>query len=262
MADFKRAGIGCPYCGNDLYVDFDICPHCGKEVPASLLQLIQSMHGSSETPQPKQTQPQQAVNGSSEKKILTHFKELEEDSKTKIGTFERLYDEYLSRPKKYGFDDTDYAPLVNLLCSVLEVELSFAIYDKFLLYWQAIQKPYEINLKPREKCTLGTIEVLLRYAEKDGKNLMPKELKNEWETAENYFGENYKELHSYISKFQNIRNKAAHKDTISKKVFKEFFDIYQPFFEQKMPYILALKKHGDSPGYRLFVEYRKNFPNF
>lgn len=255
--ELKRAGIGCPYCGNDLYVDFDICPHCGKEVPEPLLQLIHSMHTTAQKPQQKPSLPKQH-----EAKSLTHFEDLEEDSKTKIGTFERLYDEYLSRPKKYGFDDTDYAPLVNLLCSVLEVELSFAIYDKFLLYWQAIQKPYEINLKPREKCTLGTIEVLLRYAEKDGKNLMPKELKNEWETAENYFGENYKELHSYISKFQNIRNKAAHKDTISQKVFKEFFDIYQPFFEQKMPYILALKKHGDSPGYRLFVEYRKNFPNF
>lgn len=255
--ELKRAGIGCPYCGNDLYVDFDICPHCGKEVPEPLLQLIHSMHTTAQKPQQKPSLPKQH-----EAKSLTHFEDLEEDSKTKIGTFERLIDEKYAEPIYRGFDDTDYAPLVNLLCSVLEVELSFAIYDKFLLYWQAIQKPYEINLKPREKCTLGTIEVLLRYAEKDGKNLMPKELKNEWETAENYFGENYKELHSYISKFQNIRNKAAHKDTISKKVFKEFFDIYQPFFEQKMPYILALKKHGDSPGYRLFVEYRKNFPNF
>lgn len=262
MADLKRAGIGCPYCGNDLYVDFDICPHCGKEVPASLLQLIHSMHGAAPSPRPESTQPQQPVNETMVEKILSHFEDLEEDSKTKIGTFERLMeDKYLGSFKK-GFDDTDYAPLVNLLCSVLEIELSFAIYDKFLLYWQAIQKPYEIDLKTHEKCSLGTIERLLHFAQRDEKKLMSKELKKEWETQENCFGENYTRLRSDVSKFTNIRNKAAHKEAILKREFDTFFSAYQPFFEQNMPHILELKKRGDSPGYRLFVEYRKNFPSF
>ena len=237
MTEFKRAGIGCPYCGNDLYVDFDICPHCGKEVPASLLQLIHGTHGT-----------------------LIHFDDLEEDSKTKIGTFERLYDDNMYRAGRRGFDDTDYAPLVSLLSSVLELELSYAIYDKFYLYWQELQKSYEINLpQHRKDCTLGTIRFLLEKAEKDNGHNLPKQAQDDWHYAENTF---LGPLRRNLNTFVDERNNAAHKYSIPKDKFTSFYNLYLEFYNNNMESILALKKSGDSPGYRLFVDYRKNFPSF
>lgn len=241
MADFKRAGIGCPYCGNDLYVDFDICPHCGKEVPASLLQLIHR-------------------NETTVTKTLQHFPDLEEDSKTKIGTFERLHEEYLSKPKKLGFDDTDYAPLVSLLCSVLELELSYAVYDKFIAFWQLLAQKDSSLILPdnRDLCNLGTIKLLLEKAEKNEMN-MPQSIRKDWGFAKDKFLDPLKER---IKDFRLYRNKAAHKDAVSLKEFNDFYDKYQPFYTRYMPSILELKKRGDSHGYRLFVELRKHFPSF
>ncbi|MBQ3717648.1 MAG: zinc ribbon domain-containing protein [Paludibacteraceae bacterium] len=259
MAEFKRAGIGCPYCGNDLYVDFDICPHCGKEVPTSLLQLIHSMHGTAQKPQSEPSQGHPVIE-SSEKKSLTHFEDLEEDSKTKIGTFERLYDDYMHRGGRRGFDDTDYAPLVSLLSSVLELELSFAIYDKFYLYWQELQKSHEINLpKNREDCTLGTIKFLLEKAERDKGYNLPKQAQDDWHYAENTF---LGPLRRNLKTFVDERNNAAHKYSISKDKFVSFYNLYMEFYNNNMESILALKKRGDSLGYRLFVELRKDFPVF
>lgn len=254
MAELKRAGIGCPYCGNDLYVDFDVCPHCGQEVPKELLKLIQEMSDTSS----KQDNSKD-INTTS----LTHFEDLEEDSKTKIGTFERLITEKYAKPIHRGFDDADYAPLVNLLASVLELELSYAIFDKFLPYWLKLQTSYEINIpRDREKCTLGSIGYFLRIAEKDKGHLLPDSEKENWNFAEKKFGKYCAELKKHLDVLTDGRNKAAHKSAISKQDFQTFFAEFQPFYEQYMPAILQLKKCGDSKGYRLFVEMRKNFPEF
>lgn len=254
MAELKRAGIGCPYCGNDLYIEFDVCPHCGQEVPRELLRLIQEM---------KKINSIQKNSKNIDVPSLTHFDDLEEDSKTKIGTFERLIDEKYAEPIHRGFDDTDYAPLVNLLSSVLELELSFAIFDKFLPYWIKLQKSYEINIpKDREMCTLGSIGYFLGIASKDKGHLLPDSEKENWHFAENNFGTYCAELKKHLDVLTEGRNKAAHKSAISKQDFLTFFAEYQPFYEQYMPAILQLKKRGDSQGYRLFVEMRKNFPEF
>ena len=252
--ELKRAGIGCPYCGNDLYVDFDVCPHCGKEVPKELLRLIQEMRkpGISQEKTKKTATP-----------TLTHFDDLEEDSKTKIGTFERLLEDKYAKSHTFGFNDTDYAPLVNLLSSVLELELSYAIYDKFYLYWSDLQKSYEINLpEDRGMCTLGNVGYFLKIAAKDKRVSMPDSLKENWHFAESKFGEYCAELKKHLDNLTEKRNKAAHKSAISEKEFYAFFADYQPFYEQYMPAILQMKKRGDSPGYRLFIDLRKNFPDF
>ena len=257
MAEYKRAGISCPYCGNDLYVDFDLCPNCGKDVPASLLQLIQSMHSSAHTV-PEKPMAEQPSHESSESS-LPHFKELEEDSKTKIGTFERLHNEYQS--KKYGFDDTDYAPLISLLSSVLELELSYAIYYKFQDYWKSLAEiDTDLNLpKSRELCSLGTMNKLIETANGSNEDYLPEGCRKDWDFAKEKFLYRLKEN---MPTFVKFRNKAAHKDTISEGEFIAFYEKYQPFYTQFMPHILTLKASGDSAGYRLFIDMRKDFPTF
>lgn len=252
--ELKRAGIGCPYCGNDLYVDFDVCPHCGKEVPKELLKLIQTMRTPGDTLE---------TSNKIETHTLTHFEDLEEDSKTKIGTFERLWADQYAGVSLRGFDDTDYAPLVNLLSSVLELELSFAFYDKFLAYWFKLQTSYEICIpKERKKCTLGSIGYFLRIVAQDKGRLMPDTVKENWLFAEKHFGTYCSKLKTQLESFIDMRNKAAHKLAISKQEFQAFFAEYKPFYEQSMPAILQLKKRGDSQGYRMFADMRKNFPRF
>lgn len=245
MAELKRAGIGCPYCGQDLYVDFDICPHCGKDIPESLLQLIRGMHGNTDK--------------NTDTDSLPHFEDLEEDSKTKIGTFERLYEEYKSKPKSYGFDDTDYAPLVMLLSSVLEIELLCAVCNKFLTYWRKFDK--EVYDDPERTCTIGKMKFLLEQAEKNNGYSMPKNLKPMWHYAQELLGDNLNILHDFLQRILNTRNNAAHKQAISKREFQEFFTKYSDFYKQYIPAVLKLKKHGDSHGYRLFMDMRKDFPN-
>ena len=255
--ELKRAGIGCPYCGNDLYVDFDVCPHCGREVPRELLQLIQVMRKNGSTHE---------ISKNTNTPTLTHFDDFEEDSKTKIGTFERLLADKYAESHTFGFNDTDYAPLVNLLSSVLELELSYAVYDKFLMYWMNLHSAFKIqtNFKSdRTKCTLGDLNFFLGLAKKDDEEkFLPEDLKENWRFAESKFGKSCGELKNNLDYLTDKRNKAAHKSAISKQDFHDFFAEYQPFYEQYMPAILQLKKRGDSPGFRLFVDLRKNFPNF
>ncbi len=248
--ELKRAGIGCPYCGKDLYVDFDVCPHCGQTVPSELLRIVQELR--------EHVDIQDNVK-------LTHFKDLEEDSKTKIGTFERLLADKYAESIHRGFNDSDYAPLVNLLASVLELELSIAIYDKFLMYWMNLHSHYGLHGEvkyEKEKCTLGDLEIFLDFAQKDAGKMLPEELKEKWNFAEKAFQENCRILKKNLEVFRPMRNKAAHKMVVSKSEFQKFFDEYRSFYEKYMPVILQLKKNGDSMGYRLFVDLRKHFPTF
>ena len=60
---------------------------------------------------------------------------LEESSKSKLGTFERVYEDTFLKDtqmpiRSYGFNDLDYSPLVTTLATVLEIELNHSLYQK------------------------------------------------------------------------------------------------------------------------------------
>ena len=70
---------------------------------------------------------------------------LEESCKSKIGTFETIYNETFVEDTgmpiaSYGFCDLDYSPLVSLLVSILEIELNLSVY-------QCIRQRHGIDLK-------------------------------------------------------------------------------------------------------------------
>lgn len=251
MSELKEAGIGCPYCGKSLYVDFDICPHCGNEVPAALLQIIQSQSGN---------QSEQVTVPTHEG--LTHFEDLEEESKTKIGTFEHLYEEYAHKPHAYGFDDVDYAPLGNLLGAIMEIELSLSIFDKFMPVWQDLSKKYDFEMPTRSKCTLGSITTMLRLIQNRNDYKVAAELSDDWQFAQNKFGPNFRDLYRPLDKILQMRNKSSHKNILDEQAFTAYYQEYHEFYEKYMPALLQLKLRGRSAGYRLFASFRQQFPVF
>lgn len=253
----KNSGVGCPYCGNELYVNFDICPFCGKEIPDSVLQLIQNMHGTAraeETPQPIDVANNNII-------PLTHFEELEEDSKTKIGTFERLYRETILKPRTLGFDDSDYAPLVNLLGSIMELELSRSVYEKLLPYWKLVAKKTGIDNIPNSRdCTLGTMCFLMQQSKKAP--TIPTKVKKNYDFLYRHIGNNLDKFTTQLEFIKETRNDADHKKVISLNKFNHFFDVYRNFYEKYMPILLQLKLMKGSLGYWMFCDMRKDFPKF
>ena len=261
----KLSGLSCPYCGKELYIDFDICPYCGRTVPDTLLHIIQTKHGTIGT---KTIEDEKSTKRPSSNILrLTHFDELEEESKTKIGTFERLHMEYMSKTSTYDFEDSDYAPLVNLLGSVMELELSRTLYMKLLPYWKQIANFANLNDIPKSKdCTLGTICLLIQKSENVKKSMrtptIPREVKDSYEFIHKNMGDKFNEFQSQLEFITYIRNDADHKKVISCSKFNDFFTEYHEFYEKYIPILLQLKKMRGSYGYWMFIDMRKDFPIF
>lgn len=255
--EHKKSGLSCPYCGEELYVDFNICPFCGQTVPDSLLQFIQNMHDTTratEISNPTGVAPNNII-------TLTHFEELEDDSKTKIGTFEHLYRESILKPKNLGFDDSDYAPLVNLLGSIMELELSRSVYEKLLPYWKLVAKKTGIdNIPNSRECTLGTMCLLIQRSKKTP--TIPTEVRENYDFLYRHIGNNLDKFITQLEFIKETRNNGNHKEVISLDKFNHFFDLYRNFYEEYMPILLQLKCMKGSLGYWLFSDMRKKFPIF
>lgn len=135
-------GLFCPECGYALGEDMPTgCReersslNGGLDVDRRLEQLREQMknrlgemqHRVAAMKQIATTKPDSQMDSS----ILLHHDNLEEDSATKIGTFERLYQAYESADKEhvviFGYEDDDFAPMVNLLACVIEIELSASL---------------------------------------------------------------------------------------------------------------------------------------
>lgn len=242
----QLSGLCCPFCGADLYIGFDICPTCGNDIPQELLDQI------NQSSSPVQ-QPIDDNNWS-----LTHFEALEEESKTKIGTFEKLLRQYTT---SFGFNDTDYAPLVNPLASVLEIELSLSVFDKLYPYWEIIGRTKGIDIPIREKCMLGQLTFMLKRTNSNGITI-PQSIAANWEFANEHFGQDMKILVNPLEAITDVRNDADHKKVITQERFKTFIALYREFYETYMPALLQLKSMSGSYGARLFTTLRNQFPKF
>ncbi len=182
-----------------------------------------------------------------EKRLLRLVTEdrLEETSKAKIGTFEKLYsDIYRSetgRPLSYGYEDLDYSSLIGLLVSVLEIEINLSVYQELRRLF-GVRMPdfanraaesrivllggnYSVDVGKKEQ-TLGPIRALAEFKQSDLGHIIPE------------FGEFVRFLGSFIG----IRNKADHKEYISKSAFLRFYDSYAEFFNFYIGYLMDLKQ--------------------
>lgn len=244
--ELELIGISCPFCGNDLYKGFDICPVCGHDIPKELLVEVGSK---------------------TENVLLTHFDGLDEDSKSKIGTFERLYRDTFYGNTSFGFETLDYAPLVTPLMSVVEREACYSIYAKLLPYWRWVSKQKGMQLAKPDKCTLGGLSTLWD-ASLTIKESTRQDLTDQKKWLDN-FGE--KARKTLKGTFLGIRNDADHKTAIDRKRFEEFFVIYRDFYETYMPKMIELKKEPDpfslsanqsSAAIQHFASLRNQFPTW
>ena len=177
---------------------------------------------------------------------LPVYKELEPESKAKLGTFERIIkNEQNFNVKAIDYATTDYAPLVNLLGGIIEEETSLSIWQlirsnhgvKMPYYYNrpsntsgaTLKKGNEtINLNVR-KATLGTLSLCLDN--NDEKEKISSRLKN------------INRISSFIEEATSIRNDASHGGyVIYEKSFKSFFEKYEKFHKDDLPSILKLKQ--------------------
>lgn len=157
---------------------------------------------------------------------------LSQEAQTKIGTFEKLYfRNYLedSKVPMYGYEDLDYASLVNLLTSALEVELNLSVYQEI-------------------RRTAGNEELYL-----NGKEINLGKPKQMYGALLALFTE-YKgivaryvcDVDTFLADFSDIaktRNRASHTEVISKQEFLAFYASYSNLFNTNIGKLLDLKEN-------------------
>ncbi|WP_455673966.1 zinc ribbon domain-containing protein [Phocaeicola sp.] len=199
----------CPQCGEKLKQELNFCPYCGKELPKAASYQIYR---------------------------LKRYEELEEESKTKIGTFERIYKQTFEKETNvplntFGYNDWDYAALISPLASVLEIELNLSIYPFIRqLYLKEGKKEIlfngtRIDLSSKE-CMLGHARLCVMAAKDKIHHQLHEPLKFE----------------KWLEKLIATRNKADHKSQIGKEEFFKFYNRFNDFYNEYIEELLAIKK--------------------
>ena len=214
--DFSDTFHFCPYCGEELKGEMTYCPYCGEKLKKEIAE-------------PKKIKPLCC---------LKHFDDFEEATKSKIGTFEKIYNraffEETGRPliEHYGFDTMDYAPLVNPLTSALEIELNASIMHLLR------------SIYGNDFVFKGKKNVELKYKNNSLRDIqvcMEEDIL--YENAIYKAGmTNIEDCAKDLNRIITIRNNASHKKEISKETFFSFYDNLFAFFERYMDGLLAIKR--------------------
>lgn len=184
---------------------------------------------------------------------------LEESSKSKIGTFESIYNDTFFEDTRmpiasYGFNDLDYAPLVNLLGSILEIELNLSVY-------QCIRQKNGIDLNrfydtdtdgPRIRIGEKTIKFGDRKQMLGSIQLL---IEKEMDYLSGYI-KDIKSLDSLLKKIIKTRNDASHTLAISKERFISFYRLYSELYNSYIFSILDLKERLKSSAEQQDMSYR------
>lgn len=163
------------------------------------------------------------------KSPLPHLPGLESESESKLAMFERLYDSIycdVVSPKSFaafGYSDTDFSPLTNLLASIGEIELYEALYE---LADEILPEPWI-----RNKTCYGDF---IKFIER--------------ERIEKYLSRhdiNPKKLVKQLKEISEVRNSCNHKGVVTLAGFDRFFHkTYTQFFNDTLPLIIKLKKNS------------------
>lgn len=168
---------------------------------------------------------------------------LELATQAKIGTFEKLYlSNYLgdSRVPMYGYDDLDYASLVNLLASALEIELNMSIYQA-IREQNGIPLPeYAFKNAPNQVIKINKLEINLGKAKQMYGALI--ELCNQFYDTLGRFFDKPSEFLDSLAKIAKIRNDANHTVQIDKEAFWYFYKMYAKLFNSSIYILLNYKE--------------------
>lgn len=206
----------------------------GSERPAADNRAGNSPNTTSETS--TRPNPEAQIAGPKPLERLRLHDALEESSKTRIGTFERIYAEIFApqtgRPIRFGYEDLDFSPLVTLLAGALETELNRSIYRMIRNFARTSGEPNAeivyrgrtIDLS-RQTQTLGCFPLLMARFRKelDGFIHHPED-----------FGRPFEKIIAY-------RNRASHSSDIDQREFLTFYEIYARLFNRHIDELMEMK---------------------
>ncbi len=165
-------------------------------------------------------------------KQLPHLKGLEEDTENKLRTFERIYNTNFSFDKNI---DLDYCPLVNLLATAVETELYMSIYNTMR---EAYGKDYKFQFQDKEICLRSDTPIMRSYigclihdSERGNRKIPLKD---------------HDKLANLLLDMAPCRNKASHREKISKAGFQKYYSHVMTFFDKWLPQLLELKNSRET----------------
>ena len=217
----------CPFCNEELLADADFCPYCGNE--------LSNTQSDSET---NHEVPLHAIYK------LHRYEELESETKSKIGTFEKIYKQLYEQKTgkvligKFGsdYEKLDFASLVNLLSSAIEIELKASVLN---FMRREYGECYAFKYRGMD-VDLGKKHFSLR----DYLNCLYYDLDNK-SAIEKYGLKFYRIWGSLkvLKKIIPIRNKADHTENIGEQIFFDFYDDVYTFFEEYVKELIHLKNN-------------------
>lgn len=170
---------------------------------------------------------------------------LEESSKSKIGTFERVYNDiFLEKTRipieTYGYSDLEYAPLVTLLSTILETELNHSVY-------QAIRQKHGIDISTNfDKNRKGPwISIGKESINIGAATQMLGSLKMLIEREKSYISSYLKDVDGFcqlLDALRETRNDASHGKYINKERFIDFYTTFAELYNQHIFSLLDLKE--------------------
>ena len=185
---------------------------------------------------------------SSDRKTIARLKvdsRLEDSSKSKVGTFEKVYNDiFLEKTRipieSYGYSDLEYAPLVTLLSTILETELNLSVY-------QAIRQKYGVDIsRYYNKRRKGPwIEIGRTSMNLGEERQMMGCLQKLIEREKSYISSYLKDVDEFcqlLDQIRETRNDASHGVYISKERFIDFYATYAGLFNHHIFSLLDLKE--------------------
>lgn len=182
---------------------------------------------------------------------LIRDERLEDRTMSRIGTFERIYNEiYDSNPKgnqSFGYSDLEYSVLINLLSGCMEIELNASVYRKIR---EVVKKDRSFRKQRRKEIdyslatqTLGCFpELIMKFRD---------ELKPYIDDAEGFVGP--------LSRIVHYRNNASHTSATSKNQFHDFYQIFAALFNGCISGLLDLKSSLKASGKSFAASWENDF---
>lgn len=216
----------CPYCGEEILSGSVFCPYCGEDLAIE----------KSKEEKPVSKPIEQPKSNYRPLYKLPFFEGLEEDTKTKIRTFEHIYqkayEEETKRPLVSVLGDKiikeDFAPLIISLSSALEIEMKKSVLPLMRNYGKKI-KYKDLELELEKQLYLRDYQFCFSY-DCCHKNYL-----------KNYGFHKGKECAKALNRIRKIRNKSAHGNVVYSKSFYVFYDNVYDFFQMYMEDLIKVK---------------------